>query len=141
MNWPYQHFRPSEFGAGVENIDPALFLLLDMIRARAGVPVHIHPPAFTQSGHSTKSQHYLGKAADFHFGPGLTHEQEMQILIDCLAEMGITGGLGFYPHWSPRPGWHIDVRDSGPVRWFRDENDKYHYGFSVMQGATRRADQ
>lgn len=138
MDWPYKHFRPSEFGAGVENIDPALLFLLDLIREKAGVPVHIHAPAFTRSGHATKSQHYLGKAADFHFGDGLTHEQERAVIEECLAEMGITGGLGFYPFWRPRPGWHVDVRDSGPVRWFRGENNQYHYGQDALRGAVGR---
>lgn len=124
-------FRADEWGKDPERVDFRLVEILDEVRCDAGVPIHIHV-AWDDGGHSSKSQHYLGKAVDFHFGDGLTHLEELALL-SCQPEIR---GLGFYPGWRPRPGWHADLRaDPKRLLWVRSPEGSYFYGFRDLARA------
>jgi len=112
---PYsaKHFARSEWRKNPDLVDASLIDKLDAARDLAGLPIHIHV-AWDNDGHSPNSYHYRGEAVDFHFDPGLTHSRELEI----LETVGF-GGIGFYPEWRPRPGWHADIRQGRQARWVR----------------------
>lgn len=106
-------FARSEWRKDPNRVDARLIDKLDAVREMAGLPIHIHV-AWDNDGHSPNSYHYRGEAVDFHFAPGLDHSRELEI----LETVGL-GGIGFYPNWSPRPGWHADIRQGRQARWIR----------------------
>lgn len=129
------HIRAAEV-ARLDLAEPLTLLRMDQMRAAAGVPVHIHM-VFDDSGHSQRSRHYVTEdrpfadACDFHFGPGLTPLEEFSVVM----LMG-WGGVGYYPFWRPRPGWHVDLR---PIKangqrtlWWRDDKGEYNYGWQDL---------
>jgi uncharacterized protein YcbK (DUF882 family) len=123
-----RYFSRREWGEGADKVDFALVERMDGVRALAGVPVHVHV-AWADSGHSPNSMHYRGLAVDFHFGPGLTPLQEYAVLAAYHF-----GGVGHYPFWRPRPGWHVDIRPARPgLMWVR--TDDYHYGWRPFADA------
>lgn len=76
---------------------------LDALREFCGNMIIIHC-GYDTTGHSENSQHYLGRAADFHIaGVSLVNQY-------LLAERFNFGGVGIYPNWN-NPGLHCDVRD------------------------------
>ncbi|MFP3910391.1 MAG: hypothetical protein ACLFVX_11115, partial [Archaeoglobaceae archaeon] len=73
---------------------------------------------------------YSGQAVDFYFGSGLSVIEEF-LLINSFAGLG---GIGYYPHWTPRPGWHIDLRDydEGKLYWYYTPKLGYQYGIAAL---------
>ena len=131
LNWDdVRHFGPQEWGKDPDLVDERLVLTMDEVRAQAGVPVIVHV-AWDDGGHSGNSQHYDGKAVDFHFGRGLSLVEEFALLSSFRA----FGGIGFYPDWRPRPGWHVDIRDNAQALLWVRLGDQYHYGASAMARA------
>jgi len=110
---PLKYFKASEFPKDPSRVADALLHKLDAVRDLAGLPIHIHV-AWDNDGHSPNSYHYRGMAADLHFASGLDHSRELEI----LETVGF-GGIGFYPEWRPRPGFHVDIRAGNLVRWTR----------------------
>lgn len=108
------HFAWQEFGAHPGKVAKPLLLALDMLRDKAGYPVVIHC-AYDTDGHSPKSYHYKGLAADLHFKSDLTPLEQY-----CFISMvpGLNG-VGWYPDWN-NPGWHVDLRPN-PLRWTRKD--------------------
>jgi len=94
-----------------KKINPKLVYNLDALRIQTGVPIHLTSPAFVDSGHSNKSQHYKGNAAD-------TRPKGISYLEYYLAcERFQFTGLGLYD-----TGFiHLDVRpkDYLQSRWIR----------------------
>ncbi len=119
-----EFFEPHEWQQDPTKASPDLVRALDRARKLAGVKILIHV-CWAGDGHSESSYHYTGQAVDFHFGPGLPPAQEFAI----LAAQPEFGGIGYYPGWYPRPGWHVDLRDwsDGRLYWIRAE-DVYRYG-------------
>lgn len=79
---------------------------------------------FSTKGHSTSSQHYVGRAVDGHVSD--------MILLDAFVaavKFGFTG-IGLYPCWSPHGGLHLDNRILEPHEerkiWWRDKKGAYH---------------
>lgn len=105
-------FQPREWGNDPARVDPDIVYRLDRARRLVGRPCMIHA-AYAVSGHEPRSYHYLGRAVDFHFGPDGGADEELEALLAA----GFTG-IGYYPNWSPRPGWHADNRPR-PLFWMR----------------------
>lgn len=121
-------FRPEEWRNDPAKASPELVWALDHVREMAGIPINIHV-CYAASGHSEHSLHLTGKAVDFHFGKGRTHAEEFTLLRNCPE----FGGVGFYPEWLPRPGWHVDIRMT-PVFWVC-LHGHYHYGLDEIERA------
>ncbi|MGE4298313.1 MAG: hypothetical protein AB7E47_09825 [Desulfovibrionaceae bacterium] len=131
LDWKaVRHFAPEEWGHDPSRVAPELVLRLDAVREAAGVPLHVHV-AFDRGGHSPASRHYataerpLADAVDFHFDgqADLSPLEEFAL----LAGFGF-GGMGYYPDWLPRPGWHVDLRPASPsLVWVR-AGGAYRYG-------------
>lgn len=120
------HFAPSEWPDDPNRVAPDLVRLMDAVRSEAGVPIHIHA-AWSLSGHGAGSLHGQGRAVDFHFAPGLEPAAEFAL----LAAFGF-GGIGLYPEWRPRHGWHVDLRP-GKTRLFWVRSDgRYRYGHEAV---------
>ncbi len=123
------HFRREEWGQDPDRVAPRLVSLLDAVRQTAGVPVIIHT-AWSASGHAAQSYHYKGEAVDFRFGGALSPVDAFTILAAFPF-----GGVGFYPEWSPQPGWHVDLRP-GPRRLFWvGTAGRYRYGPQALAQA------
>lgn len=123
MSWSdgIKHFRKQEFRHDPDKVSLEAARRLDRARELAGRPIHVHV-AWAPDGHAPKSAHYDNPctAIDFHFSPGLTPLQELQILLAA----GFTR-VGHYPGWSPRAGWHADLRPE-PLFWLC-RNGAYAY--------------
>lgn len=75
---------------------------------------------FAGTGHVENSQHYLGRAVDFH----VANVSLTDVWLELERFPALTG-IGFYPDWS-KPGFHADVREE-PIRarWMRRGSDAY----------------
>ena len=97
-----KYFNPDENWGDPIEINFDLLKRLDALREFCGNPIIIHC-GYTTDGHTKNSQHYAGKAADFHImGVRLINQY-------LLAERFNFGGIGIYPNWK-NPGLHCDVR-------------------------------
>ena len=113
-------FAPSEFRFDPSKVAPELVYALDEIRARADLPIYVHH-AWALDGHAEGSYHYTGQAVDFRFEPGLSTIEEFLNIV----QQPEIGGIGFYPDWKPRLGWHVDLRSSR-LFWTRIEGSYYY---------------
>jgi len=89
--------------------------VLDAVRDRVGHSFIINC-AYKTAGHTPKSQHYQGKAADFYV-KGIPFKEAFAKITAALEELGIADQVGFgvYPQWR-LPGFHLDVRGT-KARW------------------------
>jgi hypothetical protein len=100
-------------------MDRETVFLLDRLRGIFKFPFFINC-GYERSGHTPNSQHYTGKAADFHV-VGLPFRSAVDLMVDFVGSpprgIGVCGkiGLGIYPHWTT-PGFHIDTREAF-ARW------------------------
>ena len=131
-----KHFRREEWIHDPAKVAPQLALVTDAIRGLLGVPLILHV-CWDDSGHSEQSYHYTGQACDGHFAKG-----GQSYLDELLAFLSFSevGGLGFYPEWSPRPGWHWDIRQARPKVFWARQRGKYHYGLQELAEAVVAAD-
>lgn len=121
-----KHFSRDEWKDDPSKAAPELVLLMDKIRGFAGQPIIIHV-CWAKDGHSEKSYHYTGAAVDFHFESGTEPISYWREFV-MLSRFRDLGGIGFYPHWEPRPGWHVDIRNAFRRRyWVRKKNGEYRY--------------
>jgi len=109
-----KYFSRNENWGDPDKINPKLLILLDNFREYLGVPIHINC-GYSTSGHTSKSQHYLGNAVDVNF------KHKISLLDAYLAaERFNFTGIGVYPHWHT-PGLHLDVRslqeNEAAARW------------------------
>lgn len=104
---------------------PRLVTLLDLFRYRWGRAVIISPAdgALGRRDDSS-SRHNIERwgrveAADV-MPTGMDHAYQAREAVEVARRCAITG-IGVYPHWSPRPGLHLDVRDAAkpgdPAAW------------------------
>ena len=110
-----EHFDPKEKWGDSEKMSFELLKRLDALREFCGHRIIIHC-GYAVNGHTKDSQHYLGRAADFHIaGVSLVNQY-------LLAERFNFGGIGVYPEWN-NPGLHCDVRhkdhEEPQDRWVR----------------------
>jgi hypothetical protein len=122
-----KYFTPHEFiRAGRQwwpDMDQDLLLSLDVFRGLWGAPVYISPHPLALGRHDREhgtSQHNIDRwrvvrAADI-MPEGMTSVDAACRAVEIAEDAGMVG-IGLYPHWSPRPGLHVDVRHSGPARW------------------------
>jgi hypothetical protein len=138
----YMHYRHENWGSPVTSISKSLVFNLENLRIFANKPCVLTSKAFTQSGHSPKSQHYVGNAADWR----LLNSSLVEMYI--LAERFNFTGIGLYPPIhivneniervsGKLPFVHTDVRELDPLnvqsRWIgipvqcKDENLSLRY--------------
>lgn len=81
---------------------------------------------FAEAGHANDSQHYMGRAVDFHVEGCAWPEAWL-----ALERFTSITGIGFYPYWKyngkSMPGFHADTRSPVPyrARWVRNEAGGY----------------
>ena len=109
----------------IRKIKKNLFVKLqkfrDNLRA-AGIDRPIYFNSITDGRHSKNSLHYSGKAADVRIGGrgGINWNKVLQ----CAVTAGFTG-IGYYPHWKPNRGMHLDIRAGGVKLWTRNAQGRY----------------
>ena len=114
-----KHFSPNERWGDHRQMDRELILFLDLLRGLFQVPFIIHC-GYETRGHTEKSQHYVGKAADFHV-EGIHFRDAVDLMVGFIGPpprgLGVAQriGLGIYPHWA-NPGFHLDMRGVS-ARW------------------------
>jgi len=97
-----QYFTPNENWGDWTKLEKNVIFLLDRMRGEIGRSIIIHC-AYEAGGHSTQSQHYLGRAVDCHIKNTPLLEQYL------LAERYGWSGIGLYTDWN-NPGLHLDLR-------------------------------
>lgn len=116
QDWTYvKHFTREEKWGDWQEVDRRVVIYLDMMRKVSGHPIVIHC-AYETAGHTETSQHYHGRAVDFHIAGMTLLEQYL------FAERFPWTGIGVYPDWNS-PGLHCDVRtidDYRGSRWGRN---------------------
>ena len=120
-----KHFSPREKWGDPHKVSGLLVLSLDATRDVYGEDPTLYSfvlhCAYELSGHSDKSLHYEGKAADFHVRsngrPPDTFVQQVLLMTKALGNLQLSEhvGLGIYPQWNS-PGFHFDVRGER-ARW------------------------
>ena len=124
-----KYFSRDENWGNPDKINPELLYRLDKFRGLLGVPVYINC-AYATSGHTSRSQHYLGNAVDVNF-----HNRISLLDAYIIAEKIGFNGIGLYPHWH-YPGLHLDVRplsiDAPKARWMgvRLNNKQVYVGLN-----------
>ena len=89
------------------------------LRRQIGHPIIVHRNGgFSTIGHAENSAHYMGLAADFH-APDCPPGR----LARYIRSLDFTG-VGFYEHWSPMPGFHVDLAQRR-ARWVRIASGEY----------------
>lgn len=125
MKKPYlYHFKPNEFvradkyGNEVnwyDQMDPRLLVLLDVARFQWDKPIAIsaHPEAIGRQLGDSLSDHNIdrwGKVMGIDVMPeGINTTEDARAFRLLARDLGFTA-IGFYPHWKPRPGFHLGVR-------------------------------
>lgn len=125
-----KHFKPSEFDHP-DKIDEISLKTLDAMRhaegSRSGIIITINSD-FATSGHSKKSQHYLGKAFDIVIRNNVTKKPLPVLSQFLIAVRWSWTGIGVYPFWD-YPGIHVDTRAMTRYQrralWMRDETGEY----------------
>lgn len=119
------YFKESEWGKNSSRVSSILKGAMERVRGAVGLPFYINPNgAYAASGHSPNSYHKKGMAVDGRFSPGKNPRQELEGIL-TVSEIN---GIGFYPHWSPRAGWHLDIREAPKVYWIETgKAGKYSY--------------
>lgn len=122
-----EYFTPEENWGDPDKISGLLILTIDAVRKVYGEDPSLHSfiihNAYETSGHSAHSQHYLGKALDYHivdkYHPPDPFPLQVDKTLRALQELQIDNhvGLGIYPDWDI-PGFHLDVRGE-KARWGR----------------------
>ena len=115
-----KHFSPNENWGNPYKMSFELLRRLDALREFVSHRIIIHC-GYSNGGHTENSQHYLGKAVDFHI-------ENVSLINQYLAaERFMFTGIGIYPDWN-NPGLHCDVRyksnESPQDRWVK-LNKKY----------------
>ena len=112
-----KHFDASEFTChccGSGSVEPRLIELLERLREKAGVPIHINcgyrcPKHNAEVGGVPNSQHVEGTAADIYI-PQISFDKAVELVQSLPFD-----GTGFYPPIDSSGLWfiHVDVRDGG----------------------------
>lgn len=97
-----KYFSPEENWGSPCKMSFELLKKLDALREFVSRRIIIHC-GYSRGGHTKDSQHYLGKAVDFHI------ENTSLINQYLVAERFMFTGIGVYPDWN-NPGLHCDVR-------------------------------
>jgi len=130
-----EHFTVDENWGDPYKMDRDLLYLLEYLRILFRFPFVVHC-GYDTEGHSENSQHYVGKAVDFHVRT-MNFKNAVDLLIDTLKTLKVGKvrmlfpkfmvgkykdvlvadliGLGIYPHWNS-PGIHLDTRGHR-ARW------------------------
>lgn len=128
-----RYFKPDEFRGWWDQMDPALLVLLDRLRARlapltpdaGGVPISIspHPRAIGRhDGPDGDSQHNIDRWGEVRAIDVMPHigRQYRRNVVGIAIDVGFTG-VGVYPDWEPRWGLHLDTRQDrkpgDPATW------------------------
>lgn len=114
MGIELQYFKQEEFKGWWDQMSPALLRNLDQLRDNWGRPIIISPAkgAIGRTDTSTGQHNFYkwGEVRAVDVLPiGITHQSDVA-KFRSLAEDACFTGIGFYPHWKPRPGFHLDVR-------------------------------
>ena len=123
-----EYFSPDELGKNsYDGMQDEFLLSLYRFRVAIGIPMIIHVGGgFAVKGHSTKSMHYRGRAVDFHFG-GNTNISVRRAIVTAI-NSGLFG-IGIYPEWKPKLGFHLDSRSPYKFNVWKKEGSKYLYLF------------
>ena len=119
-----KHFTPNEMEDPTgENMNEEFMILFEAMRVELDCPIRVYQ-GFGLKGHSKKSYHGShdgsGRAADW--------TPLGKNIVECLPiVIKYFNGIGIYPYWKPKAGFHIDNRDTEKIMWIRDISKKYHY--------------
>lgn len=105
-----KNFKVSEFRGEHIFLSTKLLKKLDKFREQLGERIIVSPAKgsmFLNNERENNSQHFLGKAIDIMLPDTTDWERAYTI----AKNVGFTG-IGFYPHWKPYKGFHVDVRES-----------------------------
>lgn len=129
------YFKESEWGKNGDRVSSILKGCMESVRGAVGLPFYINC-AFATTGHSPNSYHKKGMAVDGRFGPGKTPLQELEGIL-TVPEIN---GIGFYPKWSPRAGWHLDIREAPAVYWIETGKTGQYTYFDDLDAFTLALD-
>lgn len=130
-----RYFAPDEFRNWWGQMSPRLLVLLDVLRYSWGQPIIVSPAEGALGRHDAgESQHNIDqwgevRAADV-MPDGIGRASQVRQCVEDARVLGFTG-IGVYPHWSPSPGLHLDVRES------RDLGDPATWGALSVDRATQ----
>ena len=103
------------------DIAPQTLTSLDLVREFWGRPINIspHPHAIGRRLGGSKSRHNIDEYSQV-FALDIMPDG-IRTACDArqfgkFAEAAGFVGIGFYPHWIPKPGFHLDIRPN-KARW------------------------
>ena len=143
-----KHFKPAEFHGLFEKINETLLTKLDYVRERGekifpGFKITISPAAggVGREHPNSNSRHNVtkwGEVQALDIMPYILTEHGKRPLngLEACVIAGLLlsnfSGVGVYPFWRPRPGFHIDVRpDISPtdVKKWADIGKNGHHNY------------
>lgn len=113
----YPELNPNAFGT-IDMDEVIVSLLHNFFKQFGNVIIH---NAYELEGHAQSGYHPKKMAIDFHPIDSSYRDQ-----FRWLISNGV-GGVGYYPEWKPKPGWHIDSR--GVLTVWKRQYGAYIYLF------------
>lgn len=110
-----------------------LLVKLDVLRTMWMKPIYVsgHQKAIGRRAGDSQSYHNIdrwGRVLAIDVQPDVVEDRGAAHAFYLLArDIGFTG-IGFYPHWNPTPGFHLDVRRE------RRPGDPATWGFVLRDG-------
>jgi hypothetical protein len=143
MRVKLKHFKDIEFGGFVESMSITTLLKLDSLRKNWGFPIQVSPAVGSTarwSGEDDNSRHNVdkwGKSYAIDVMPsGIYSKDDVTNFIKVAKRCGFDG-IGFYPHWNPKAGFHIDERED-EARWGGVLDKKGNQIYVSLQEAIKR---
>lgn len=114
MTGQLDYFEDDEFQGWAPQMAAELKVKTDLFRHLWGAPVRVSPAAGAVGRHGGgASQHNIDRwgevlAVDL-LPSGIRTREDAHRAIETARQCGFRG-IGFYPHWNPSPGLHVDTR-------------------------------
>jgi len=130
-------FSPEEFQGWWEHLNDDLICKLDTLRDLYGQMIVISPVegAVGRMAAGSRSQHnfeYWNEVRAVDVMPVYDRTHTMADFYYLARDVGFMG-IGVYPLWRPRPGFHLDVRDDYFVTWYTTkENGEQVYNYNTF---------
>ena len=137
-----RHFKPSEFihpidGDMLQWLSPSIVYGLDDVREVLGGRIRISPASGSMARFdgNPNSQHFTSNDRQCRAIDVMPIDNTIVELYEAAKRVPAIKGIGLYPDWKPRPGVHLDTRETTSLAsWMGykgDDNKQKYAGLDI----------